>query len=359
MSLWGRHTPKFVQLGTYRYALLQPSNSHPENESLYVLNSADTIPSWKLLRTITTNTGHQPGSLLLVGNNLHVIYPYQDVGTVEHFIIAGASTGAQAAPVKVNTDVWGRDNYYFGAATDGTNVYLCSNNWVGDRFRCARFQNGVWGGPVNTIATYPDHQYLYPSMVPFPGGFWLFTSAFPKSSLHIANGDRDRSMAVKVTFTGASMNASPTVLGGYNANGLDTTVFENDATSYNGTTYMLGTAELDSQDYLFSIPTSGTGAQVKKTLTPFKGASYNIYVDASGIWAVGSGFIRHSTDFVNWTLTPFEIPGYPKTDFSYWTAHIVKERSGTPNGNTIRVLQEVSNKSTKTQTVIELEFLRN
>jgi len=363
--LWGRHNQKYVRVGNYRYAVLQKKPIHPRDIVIYKFNEANPSVGWVEAWAKSGDDAHQSPSIYVEAislggisqrHRLHLIYPKEAEGTVIHYTFSGSDTGQLALEKTIDTSIWGGLNYYFGTVYDSVSkrIYLCSNNWIRDSFRCGVFQKDRWYTPREVLHL-AGHRYLYPTMYAWGHQFWVAVSAHKNGKK--PNGSREVSTVRRMSHYGA-VQQYHTTLGN---NSIGNAMFENDL-AYNETNqkiYVVGNyTEGRKQLYLY-IHDLNSGFEKKRVITGARGSSFNVVVKDNKIFAIGAGMYFVSADEgVTWTRKFYESSFYPKSEYAYTLVSTMKPKSGSEiHPDKILILQEVRERSTGLKSVVSIDLL--
>lgn len=355
--LWGRHNQKYVRVGRFRYTVLQEFPVHPRDASIYKFDEQNPDVGWRLAWRNNHRDAHQAASLYLdATNRLHLIYPLDNIGKVVHKIFTGVSNGNITLLKNIDTSIWGRQNFYFGTVYDNqTNrLYLCSNNWIEDRFRCATFRDDIWYFP-HVLLQYPGHRYLYPNMYAWGHQFWVSVSAHKNGKM--PSGSRERSLVRKMSHYGGQSEYHMSL--GVNDE-REHAYFENDMV-FDGddTLYIVGTYTEDSRKVFLYAIDKNTGFKNKKRIPDASGSSFNMAYFQGRIILFGKGqYFMTSDQGDNWTNGRYEAHSFPRSEYRYSYVSTLKRKSGSRlDANKIMLLQEVEKRSDGSGSVVALDFV--
>ena len=160
-------------------------------------------------------------------------------------------------------------------------------------------------------------------------------------------------------------------------------MFENDLSysAYTNRVYVVGTHTLANKSSIPDQPLSrqaylyvndfDTGYEFKREIPGAAGSKYNIVIRNAGpngvriiLFGGGKYFISddEGTTWVSGSNTNYEIPGYPKSQYSYIHTSTMKPKSGTEalnNDNSIMLLESVRHRQTGAKSVIAVDFTMN
>jgi len=355
--LWGRHNQKYVRVGQYRYAVLQKHPIHPRDIVIYKYDESNPSAGWVEAWKKNINDGHQPPSIYVDSlQQIHLIYPKDNVGTVIHHKFTGSITGQlQEDANLIDTSIWGDRNFYFGTVYDKlTNrIYLCSNNWVGERFRCGMFVNDRWYTP-HVVLQVPNHRFLYPNMYAWGHRFWVAVSSHKNGKE--PSGSREISTVRRMSNYG-KIKEYHTTLGNI-SNG--TAMFENDMALNEGTQkiYVIGNYTEGQKQLYFYVLGLNSSFEKKRIIPGARGSVYNMAVRGDKIFVFGLGkFYMSEDEGETWTSGVYESSLYPKSDYVYTHASTMKPKSGSDiHPSKILLLQQVRKKSDNTKSVVSIDF---
>ncbi|MDO8514760.1 MAG: Ig-like domain-containing protein [bacterium] len=362
--MWGRHSPKYVRVGHYRYAVLQNDlTTLPIPAAIYRFDENAPGSGWQLAWMQPSKDAHQPPSLILDNNGaLNILYDDAN-GKLAHLKFTGASTGTLSSPQIINTSPFNSllGNFYFAYhgvayAVDSDTIYFCATDHISDIFRCGAYRSGAWSQAYE-ISKEVGGRLLYPNL--YASGDKLRIA----SGLHMDQADydiRQLNRFILVSGYGSHVDSKATL-----GNISNSTQFFEEDIDFDGqhTLYLLGTALATNANYLFVIDTA-TGFR-KKIWLPIAGfgaqtneAGHNLIVHGARIDVIGNGQHAVSIDAgTTWSVSPYTIAGYPLNDYAYVRTHIMKTKSGAAlPDDRILLLENVRNLTTGRQAILEVEM---
>lgn len=355
MLLWGRHTPKYVRSGAFRYVVLEARDNRP---SLYQRAERGNNVQWRRVWQGLPEV-HQPPTLLVDNNDrLHILY-VTGQGVLRHKIFAASHDGRLAYQGRVSTAPWGLNNYYMGAAyAAATNsVIVCATQFSTNIFRCGTSRAGVWTKPKNIALGIPG-LFLYPNVQPTGSTSLVASGAYRPGTPH----------AMRIGNSIFSIDANARLL----RDGRSVTY----GNAQNGETFFENDIEVDNKGRVFLLVSRAShkvGVKVRPEVFLLRSrdgfgtrlrvgdvtqSASTMSAGPRGLEVVGHGAYSTSIDGGStWSTSRYELPGYPRSHFTYNVAQVLQGRSGTAfDREGLSFLQELTERSTGLRTLVEVRI---
>lgn len=365
-ALYQRNSPKYVKVGNNYFAGL---NAH---DAILIYKRAGESGPWTQFAKLADDY-HRPPTLLVLKNNLHILFETAD-GLIKHSMIANAQ-GTNAAVATLDTSAWSNRNFYHGAAVSALDdaIYMCAAVSPLDQsssyLKCGIYTAGTWR--VKGIASYAGYAYVYPNIQPVPNGsgVWIDVGAAPYPT---TSAESAATRALNLVFK-LGKNLAMASSFSYGAQ-LKNAFFTNDIVQTpNGDiailptlTYQVGKTQLSGVNTVRALLLSEGWAkenfvQAKEGAAgpaTVAGSCYTAMVVGDRVHLMGCGRIASSADGKQWRLSTYEIPGYPSALYQYGIAQALQNRAGSTNIQEISFIQELKHKTNGKISILEVRITR-